>query len=260
LAKIKHAIRPDLLKRVVKVAVIGAGGTGSALVVRLVQLHHAMLALGHPGGLMVEVFDDDTVSEANIGRQCFYPCDVGQNKAMLLINRINMAWPTGWKAMPVRVKVGDTLTADIVIGCVDTRAARAVIMKCIKTEHTYYVDSGNSQNTGQVVLGELGDAATMQRHDRLPTIADLYPELVDPTKDAADNTPSCSVADALRKQSLVINNTMANEIFNLLWMLFRNGTLPYSGRFVNLESGISSPIKTDTDAWARMGYKAPLPV
>jgi hypothetical protein len=57
----------------------------------------------------------------------------------------------------------------------------------------------------------------------------------------------------------VINNTMANEVFNLLWMLIRNGKLNYSGKFVNLESGNARPIALDTEVWKRMGYVAPVP-
>lgn len=169
-----------------------------------------------------------------------------------------MSFNTNWSAQPIRIGNGRGLNSDIVIGCVDTRSARAAIVKSIVTNHAYYLDCGNSQNSGQVLIGELGNIKTMSRHDRLPTVADLFPEMVDPSLDKDDNTPSCSVADALRKQSLVINQTMANEAFNLLWILLRTGTLKYSGRFVNLESGISGPIKIDTNVWARMGYKAPV--
>ena len=58
-------------------SVIGAGGTGSQMLMGLAQLHTAMIALGHPGGLDVTVIDSDQVSEANVGRQMFYPSDVG---------------------------------------------------------------------------------------------------------------------------------------------------------------------------------------
>jgi hypothetical protein len=47
---------------------------------------------------------------------------------------------------------------------------------------------------------------------------------------------------------------MAQEIFNLMWMLFRHGELDYSGRFVNLKTGMSNPIRIDTEVWKRMGY------
>jgi PRTRC genetic system ThiF family protein len=253
--KIQHSIHSSLLSRTVKVAVVGAGGTGSALLPRLMQLHHAMLATGHPGGLHVIVYDDDVVSTANIGRQGFFPCDVGVNKAIVLVHRLNMGWCTSWQAVPRRVDGMMKIHADIVIGCVDSRAARKTILKSISSSEAYYLDGGNSENTGQVVIGEVGNVALMQRPNRLPTVADLFPEMVDETLDAADNAPSCSLAESLRKQSLVINMAVAVEMFNLLWILFRTGALTYSGKFINLESGTSVPIRLDTDTWERMGYK-----
>ena len=257
--KISHTIHPHLLRQPIAITVVGAGGTGSALVPRLMQLHRALLELGHPFGLNVTVYDHDSVSQSNIGRQGFFPCDVGQNKAMLLVNRLNQAWGTSWQGIPKRLNKSDKIKADIVIGCVDTRKARAAIIGSVQNALAYYIDSGNGENSGQVVIGEIGSDATMKRHDRLPTVADLFPEMVDADLDKDDDRPSCSVADALKKQSLVINTAMAAEIFNLLWTLLRTGSLKYSGKFVNLESGIASPIRMDTEVWARMGYIAPKP-
>lgn len=257
--KITHSIHKELLTRAVKVVVVGAGGTGSALLPRLMQLHSAMLALGHPGGLDITVYDSDTVSESNIGRQGFLPSDIGLNKATVLVNRLNMCWGTHWRAIPARVNKSDRLQPDIIIGCVDTRKARAAIMGCVLSSRAYWLDCGNALDSGQVVLGELGSEALMKKQERLPTVADLFPEMVDPSLDATDDAPSCSVADALRKQSLVINMAMATEAFNLLWTLFRTGTLNYSGKFINLKSGTAAPIRMDTDVWARMGYAAPTP-
>ena len=70
---------------------VGAGGTGSQMMVKLVNLHKAMIALGHPHGLRVKVVDPDVVSHANIGRQNFYPGDVGSFKADVLVTRANLS-------------------------------------------------------------------------------------------------------------------------------------------------------------------------
>ena len=72
----------------VSVFVIGAGGTGSQVVANLARMDMALRSLGHPG-LHFTVFDGDTVSEANIGRQLFSPSEVGLNKAVALVTRIN---------------------------------------------------------------------------------------------------------------------------------------------------------------------------
>src|SRR5438552_19186141 len=54
-----HTIQPDLLRRRVRVLVVGCGATGSAVVAGLPYLHQALIAYGHPGGLHVMVMDGD---------------------------------------------------------------------------------------------------------------------------------------------------------------------------------------------------------
>ncbi|MBB2984203.1 PRTRC genetic system ThiF family protein [Paraburkholderia tropica] len=251
-APILHATPPDMLSRAWKVVVVGAGGTGSALLPSLARLHHAMLELGHPGGIECVVFDDDTVSEFNVGRQGFYPNDVGQYKATLLVNRLNLLMGTNWRAAPQRVDPSTALRADIVIGCVDSRAARhAIVESARRGGCRYYLDCGNETDRGQVILGEFGKP----RPDRLPHVGDLFPDMLNAKNDKGDDTPSCSMADALRKQSLVINQAIAVQAFNLLWSLFRNGGLTFSAVFVNLATGRTNPVPIDPAAWARFGYE-----
>jgi PRTRC genetic system ThiF family protein len=76
--------------------VVGAGGTGSAILMGLPYLDQAMRVWGHPYGFQVSIMDADTVSETNCVRQPFSASDIGQNKATVLINRINMLWGTTW--------------------------------------------------------------------------------------------------------------------------------------------------------------------
>jgi sulfur-carrier protein adenylyltransferase/sulfurtransferase len=251
---ILHATPAHMLAGPWKVVVVGAGGTGSALLSSLARLHHAMIELGHPGGIACTVYDDDTVSEFNVGRQGFYPNDVGQYKATLLVNRLNLLMGTNWVAVPRRVDSRTNLHADLVVGCVDSRRARYAIVQAAKRGGCrYYLDCGNETDRGQVILGEFGKP----RHDRLPHVGDLFPDMLNPKNDKGGDTPSCSMADALRKQSLVINQAISVQAFNLLWSLFRNGGLSFSGVFVNLATGRTNPVPIDPAAWVRFGYEAP---
>ncbi|WP_321817864.1 MULTISPECIES: PRTRC system ThiF family protein [unclassified Paraburkholderia] len=253
-APILHVAPAAMLTRAWEVVVVGAGGTGSALLPSLARLHHAMVELGHPGGIHCTVYDDDTVSEFNVGRQGFYPNDVGQYKATLLVNRLNLLMGTGWTAVPRRIDSKVSLRADMVIGCVDSRRARHAIVQASKRGKVqYYLDCGNETDRGQVILGEFGKP----RHDRLPHVGDLFPDMLNAKNDKGDDTPSCSMADALRKQSLVINQAMSVQAFNLLWQLFRNGGLTFSAVFVNLATGRTNPVPVDPAAWARFGYEPP---
>ncbi|ABF13094.1 MULTISPECIES: PRTRC system ThiF family protein [Cupriavidus] len=247
-----HRIPEDMLLRAWRVSVVGAGGTGSALLPNLARLHHAMLELGHPGGIDCTVYDDDTVSETNVGRQGFYPVDVGQYKATLIVNRLNNLMGTRWEAHTRRVGSGDRFVCDMVIGCVDSRAARKAIVGAMQRgAGGYYLDCGNNADDGQVILGQIGGKAK----ERLPHVGDLYPQLLDPKGDKADTAPSCSMAEALQKQSLVINMAIAVQAYNLLWTLFRTGTLQNCGAFVNLLTGRTSPLPVDPVVWERFGYK-----
>ena len=99
--RIEHSLPPGFLgRRPVRVLVVGAGGTGSAILMGLPYLHQAMRVWGHPYGLQVCMMDADTVSETNCVRQPFSASDIGQNKATVLVNRINMFWGTKWSAEP----------------------------------------------------------------------------------------------------------------------------------------------------------------
>ena len=76
-----HTIRPHLLRRTVKVAVVGCGGTGSAVIGGLPHLHQALLAYGHPFGLSVTVMDGDRISPTNCVRQPFSASEIGLFKS-----------------------------------------------------------------------------------------------------------------------------------------------------------------------------------
>src|ERR1700744_3728541 len=96
----EHTLPPDFARRrEVRVLVIGAGGSGSAVVMGLPYLDQAMRVWGRSSGLDVTMMDADAVSATNCVRQPFSASDVGQNKATVLINRINMFWGTQWHAV-----------------------------------------------------------------------------------------------------------------------------------------------------------------
>jgi PRTRC genetic system ThiF family protein len=253
-----HKINKNLLKGTVKVAVIGAGGTGSQVITGLAQLHAAMIALGHPGGLQVDVIDDDLVSQANVGRQMFWQSDVGLPKAHVLVQRINAAMGLNWQGHAERVTGNSSLNHEIVIGCVDTRKARKAILASMQGySATYWLDLGNRASDGQVILGEVGNRYKQDFQPRLPNVADLFPEIVDEGLDGEDDVPSCSLADALEKQNLFVNRGVALYGLNLLWELFRHGEIGYHGVFVNLKMGRTTPLLVDPSAWERLGYKCP---
>jgi PRTRC genetic system ThiF family protein len=256
-----HRIHPELLQRQVRVLVVGCGGTGSAVVAGLPYLHQSLVARGHPGGLHVTVLDGDTISLTNCVRQPFTRSEVGLNKAVVLVNRLNLFWRLKWEAVPAHLKSGshisrgysgDDLRAHIVIGCVDTRAARAAIRDAVGNWSTvsYWLDLGNNADSGQFILGEPLNERNRRSRLRLRTVGELFSEILDPTLDN-DGEPSCSAAAALERQEPFINSTLAQHALALLARLFRYGEISYHGGFINLATGASSVLRIDPQCWKR---------
>lgn len=258
-APLQHRLPAKLLTKQVNVLLVGAGGTGSRILEKLVCLHRALIAKGHPNGLMVTVVDPDTVSTANIGRQAFYPGDVGCFKADVLVNRANMALgDVRWKSEIAKLDTRAGLEPfDLVIGAVDNRAARLAILRGLEncmSGSRYWLDTGNRSNDGQVVLGEV-PSRKRQTDDksRLPHIGELYPQLIDPAAEDPDEGPSCSLAEALEKQSLYINSAVSDFAMNILWNLFTDGQIDTHGAFINLKRMMVTPLRADPAVWARFG-------
>jgi PRTRC genetic system ThiF family protein len=256
-----HRIHPELLERQVRVLVVGCGGTGSAVVAGLPYLHQSLVARGHPGGLHVTVMDGDTISPTNCIRQPFSRSEVGHNKAIILVNRLNLFWGLKWEAVPVHLKAGtfisrnytgDDLRAHIVIGCVDTRAARAAIRDAVSNWSTvsYWLDLGNNADSGQFILGEPLNERNRRSRLRLRAAWELFPEIADPTLDD-EGEPSCSAAAALERQEPFINSTLAQHALALLARLFRYGEISYHGGFINLATGATSVLRIDPLCWKR---------
>ena len=246
----KHTINPALLRGQVNVALVGCGGVGSQVLTGLARLHKALVALGHPGGLHVTAFDPDTVSDSNVGRQLFSPADVGVNKATLLIHRLNAFFGLSWAARP-ELFTSNTERFEIIISCVDTKAARREIKKqTYQKGCRYWIDTGNDVTSGQVVLGQPeyhhDQRKKKDRKYDLPVITDLFPEIMD-TSIAEDNTPSCSLAESLESQDLFIGQSVGTFALQLLWSLFRNGGLDHQGYFINLTAGMVLPMKINPE-------------
>ena len=246
----------------VTVNLIGAGGTGSQVLTALARMNHALSELNH-AGLSVRLWDDDVISEANLGRQLFAESEMGLYKSVALINRANRFFGTNWKAETQKFqkddlgKLQNNMKSEIYISCVDSVKSRfdiAEILNELKMDKSYYrnqckywMDFGNSQFTGQVLLSTIGNIKqpNSEKYDtvvNLPFITEEFGELLK-VSEAEDNTPSCSLAKALEKQDLFINSTLAQMGSSLLWNLFRNGLIENRGFFLNLKNFYSQPIK-----------------
>jgi len=199
-----------------------------------------------------EVVDADTVSETNCVRQPFSTSDIGQNKATVLINRINMFWGTKWAAEPSffnerTLRRAHDDVPDLLVGCVDTRAACKVIDQAVtRPMHatTYWLDIGNNAASGEYVAepAHCREVAHCQRvvsRDRRRAAGE-------------DPLPSCSAIDALDRQEPFINQTLASSALAMLARLFRYGKLNHHGAFFNAETGRMSALPIDRQMWTKV--------
>ncbi|MVZ63787.1 PRTRC system ThiF family protein [Sphingobacterium humi] len=245
----------------ITVNLIGAGGTGSKVLTALMEMNHSLIELGH-AGLQVRLWDDDIVTTANLGRQRFAECETGLYKSVALINRANRFSGTNWKAETRKFekdkygRLPEEAQATIFITCVDNVQARFTVAEILnalgnlrnyRDAPKYWLDFGNSQHTGQVLLSTIGDIQQPKSEKyetvvSLPMITEEFGELLKQSEQE-DNTPSCSLAEALQKQDLFINSSLTQMGCSLLWGLFRYGMTEYRGFFHNLKDYRTQPIK-----------------
>ncbi len=203
------------------------------------------------------------ITEANLGRQFFAESELGLHKSVALINRTNRFFGTNWKAETQKLEKDDlgklksNMKSEIYISCVDSVKSRFDIPEILnelkidkgyyRNQCKYWMDFGNSQFTGQVLLSTIGNikqpnSEKYETVENLPFITEEFGELLK-ISELEDNTPSCSLAEELEKQDLFINSVLAQMGSSLVWNLFRNGLTEYRGFFFNLKNFQSQPIK-----------------
>lgn len=254
--KYKHYVANYLLNpyHPLTIAVIGAGGTGSQVLTALGRMNYALKQLGYIG-LQVKAYDGDIVTAANCGRQLFAQQEIGLNKADVLVTKLNMFFGTAWESYPVMYdETSDK--ANVIISCVDTIKSRLAIAKSFEHSNAghghdgsnvlYWLDFGNLVDRGQVVLGT--PHKIEQPNGKKGCIAHLRTatEMFDFSKvNEKNNGPSCSLAEALSKQDLFINSTLANIGMALMWKMFTKGVLDIQGAYLNLDTMKVNPIKIE---------------
>ncbi len=221
----RHKIQIGHPERIA-ILLVGCGGTGS-----FAALNLARFAASNPQ-LKVELtfVDFDTVEDQNIGRQYFCPADVGQPKARTLATRLNLAF--GLQIRPVVSRFDGGMLSKympmhhpggrllLVVGCVDTPAARQSIAAAMATymeesvlhgKPAWWLDAGNDETTGQILIGNtLNEQPLLTKFGEcvgLPLPSLQEPKLVEPAPIRAAPEPdlSCAELTALGAQARPIN-------------------------------------------------------
>lgn len=220
----------------ISVILVGCGGNGSQLLQQLARINHVLLKLGHPG-IKLAAIDPDIVTEANYGRQLFNENDIGKNKAVVLIERINRFYGFGWFGHEEDATAPDvSLSSNIIITCVDSFKTREKIAEKIKEtiyyefeqdKKLYWIDLGNDKNSGQIIMKSL-------KNKSMPGLFDLFPEKLNSRLPRKKD--SCSVAEAIERQDLMVNSFMALVASKMIWEFLKTGQINWHGAFINTET------------------------
>ena len=233
------------------ITLVGVGGNGSKMLIGLKNLHLALKALGSYQ-LYVTAYDPDLVSSSNLVRQTFFESDIGQNKTKLLIHRLNISCGLNWSAEAnAYTRASNDYPSNILISCVDTRAARAQIVQSFEKHFPqYWLDLGNDSQTGQFILGQPAAEKTKTVRNRLRTATELFPEIAD-TRIPEDSNPSCTTREALERQDLFVNDILTAQALNLLSQLLKDGQIAHHGGFINAQLGSVTPLPIELKTWNR---------
>lgn len=246
------------------IMVVGCGGTGGFVAEGLCRL---MIGTD----MTLTLVDHDRVEESNLGRQNFFASDLGRFKAEVMAKRLAAQYgrPVEYTTEPVQLlRINDR--GHLTIGCVDNPEARRQLQYCgqnmmggkvgyFNAGARWYIDAGNSENSGQVLIGnsllrEMQQAFIPEsgvcRKLPIPTIQ--QPALLAP----APKKPrrNCAQAVAADEQSPVINRMMADLVLTFVHRLIK-GTLSWMAAYVDLEAGTMSAIDATPEAVSRItGY------
>jgi hypothetical protein len=237
------------------VMVVGCGGTGGFLAEGLCRLL--------PRSWSLSLVDFDLVEEHNLLRQAFYPGDVGRFKSQVLAERLSRLFnrPVGFITGPFMRSAWaatSTLlgTPGLVLGCVDNALARTELSQAISV-NLWWVDAGNDENWGQVLIGnsradQLPGAfdGPLQTVYKLPLPTLQSPQLLLPEL-APVGDPDCAELVIAGIQSATINQIMAATMLEVTRRLIA-GTCPWMSLYLDLDLGVMRPVYATPEHAARI--------
>lgn len=225
------------------ITLVGCGGTGS-----FVALHLARLAyhLREQKGLTLHLcfIDPDVVEAKNIGRQNFCPAEIGQYKAVTLAQRYSAAFGLEIMALPQAFAAGTVSVFSgahpftLVVGCVDNAPARRGLAAVCADRQFWWLDCGNHEHAGQVLLGNRDIAQpeiTLGFCGALPLPSVQHPELVESASE--ETVESCAELALREAQSLMVNQAVATFAAQYVYRLLVSRDLDVYATYFDLLSG-----------------------
>jgi len=234
----------DYHHQIAEVVMVGLGGTGSQAARSLSRIVYDLKRRGHHTPRLKFV-DPDVIELKNTGRQMYLPAEIGQNKAVTLAKRFNLALGLQIVAYaePFDPEKHVTRYGSLVVGCVDNHLARIALSQV----NGLWLDSGNDRFSGQVSLGSTSDKAQIMRcikqehYTELPNAALLFPQLLEPESvTPAVVTPvaaeSCAERLETAEQGLLVNDQLGIIVGEYLYKLLNGLPIKTFLTYVDTES------------------------
>ncbi len=166
--------------------------------------------------------DGDIVEEKNLFRQNFIPQHVGYYKSEVIGQIYNLPYITEYVKKKNIKRFFDKDAINIVIGCVDTVKCRLMVDDFIKKNMDkypcVYIDGGNMDNTGQVII-----------YDYINNMGQDISEFFQ-NKEYLDKTISCS---EIGDQTILANFMIATYLFTNICFYIENKEIKYTHYIMN---------------------------
>ncbi|MDD4987072.1 MAG: ThiF family adenylyltransferase [Dehalococcoidales bacterium] len=218
------------------VVLVGCGGTGGYAAEGLCRILPAQAQLA--------LIDFDRVEERNLVRQNFFRDEIGQIKSEVLAKRLSRKYNRAVAYSVLPIGMAPLKSDSLVIGCVDNGPARRDIAKkftaSYNSDPAWWVDAGNAENSGQVLIGNRDGAPAYRREEKgdrfyyLPLPTRQRPELLR----EQPQEPGCADIPA---QGPTINLSMAALVVEVVRRLIA-GACPWIQLYLDMDLGTLQPV------------------
>ena len=220
------------------VVVVGCGGTGGFVAESLCRLlpHNATPVL----------VDHDRVEERNLARQNFFSEDIGKVKSEALALRLSRKYERAVAYSMYPIAMTEIARPGLIVGCVDNGHARRDIAAKVNAE--WWVDAGNGENYGQVLIGNsvygyFDEEKGVCNGLPLPTIQ--RPDLLSALP---KRQPDCA---QVAEQGPTINQAMAAIVVEVVRRIIE-GICPWMQLYLDMEAGTLHPVLATPEEVAKI--------
>lgn len=219
-----------------EVMIVGCGGTGGFVAEGLCRLL--------PVNVPLVLVDPDRVEARNLRRQNFFPEDLGELKSEALASGLSRKYNRAIAYSTLPISLTPLGFNSLVIGCVDNGPARRDIAARFTTTYgnapAWWVDAGNGENFGQILIGNRIGSAQFRTSDK----GDSFYSLPLPTQQRPDllrQQPVVISCADIEDQGPTINQSMAALVIEVVRRLIA-GTCSWIQLYLDLELGKLQPV------------------